>query len=210
MLIFLFFFQILNAQTIEIDTVEVSKPVEVDTLNSEITLGKIFLISSAVIGIPLTTGLVLLSLSPPSYVLIQKGESFYHGFGFETSIGFGDSTKFRFSEHRFIFQVSFIENFKSRFLLALNKDITLKKFGRAKIFGVGTSIGFFLCANFRNFSTSGIEISLWVGNAMNVPYILLFPQHHLFVKFRSGFELWSGKRINEINIGFSSSITLKK
>jgi hypothetical protein len=94
--------------------------------------------------------------------------------------------------------------------LGLNKDVALKRFGQAGIFGVGTSMGFFFWTNFKNFSASGIEISLWLGNAMNVPYILLFPQHHLFIKFRSGVELWSGKKVNEINIGFSSSITLKK
>ncbi len=209
-LIFLIFLQTLSAQSVDTDTVKISKPVEVDTLNSEITIGKIFLATSAVIGIPITTGLVMLSLSPPSYMLIQENKNLYHGFGFETSIGFGDSTRFRFSQTRFIFQFSFVENLKSRFLIALNRDVTLKRFGRYKIFGFGTSAGFFLWTNFKNFSTAGVETALWVGNAMNVPYILLFPQHHLFIKFRSGFELGSGKRVNEINIGFSSSITLKK
>ena len=218
-MIFLSLFQYLQSQEISscdssfacVDTTmlssgDISSPVEVDT-SDKITMGKILLGASALIGLPLTTGFVALSLFPPSFVVMERNGNYSSGIAFETAIGHGDSVRFRFSKKRLIFQYSYLGKYGSRIAIAVTQDVLLKKIGRAGIFGVGFSIGTFGWTNFNSVNTAGIEISAWFGNAMNVPYIFLFPQHHLFVKFRRGFELSSGVKINEINIGFSSSIT---
>jgi hypothetical protein len=71
-LILVFLLQTLSlmAQSSEEDSV--SKVIEIDTVNKKISPGKILLGASATIGIPLTIGLAILSLSPPSYVLLFK------------------------------------------------------------------------------------------------------------------------------------------
>ncbi|MFN3134726.1 MAG: hypothetical protein ACK44H_04040 [Candidatus Kryptonium sp.] len=218
---FVTFLKILTAQTptekdslcIYIDstkTERISEPIEVDTSNNKITVGKVLLGATAALGIPLTTGIAILSLFPPSFVVVENLGIYNNGIGFETAIGYGDTTKLRFSKQRLIFQYSYIDNFKSRVLLAINRDFLLRKFGPAEIFGFGFSVGIFGWTNFNGVNTVGVETSVWLGNAMNIPYLLLFPQHHLFIKFRRGFELGSRFSVNEINIGFSSSFTLKK
>ncbi len=83
------------------EDVEVSKPVEIDTLNDSITAGEIVFAVATAIGLPVTTGLVLLSLLPPHYTLL-KTDSYNHGIGFEMALGYGDSTRFRFSKYRII------------------------------------------------------------------------------------------------------------
>jgi hypothetical protein len=209
-LILVFLLQTLSlvAQSSEEDSV--SKAIEIDTVNKKISPGKILLGASATIGIPLTIGLTILSLSPPSYVLLFKDGKSFNGLAFETAIGYGDTTRFRFSDTRIIFQYAYIENLKSRVSIALTKDGTLGRFGRGEIFGYGFSTGFWFGTNFKNISSMGIEVSLWVGNAMNIPYLFLFPQHHLFIKLKRGFILNPIKQVSELNIGLSSSITLKK
>ncbi len=221
-LVFLIFicFEILFAQiapnnSVLIDSVEsaredvdISKPVEIDTLNDSITAGEIVFAVATVIGLPVTTGLVLLSLLPPHYALL-KTDDYHHGIGFEMALGFGDSTRFRFSKYRIIFGYAYFDGFKNRILLALDRDFVVKRFGRKEIFGFGFSIGVFGCTNFDGFNIAGFEFSIWLGNAMNIPYILLFPQHHLFVRIRAGSN-FGAKMINEVSIGLSSSITLKR
>lgn len=222
-LAFFIFLKILSAQThTEIDSSiapadtvgfllddDITQPVEVDT-NAKITLGKILLGASATIGIPLTTGFVLLSLFPPSFVIVEKNGNYHNGVAFEIALGYGDSTRFRFSKRRLIFHYSYLGKLKNRVMISLNQDVLLKRFGRARIFGAGFSIGIFGWTNFIGTNATGIEVSAWVGNAMNVRYIFLFPQHHLFIKYRRGLDLKSGNKINEVNIGFSSSITLRR
>ncbi len=198
----------LMAQSSEEDSL--SKAIEIDTVKKKISAGEILLGASATIGVPLTIGLAILSLSPPSYVLLFKDGKSFNGIAFETALGYGDTTRFRFSDVRIIFQYAYIENLRSRFTVALTKDVTFGRFGRSEIFGYGFSTGFWFGTNLKNVNSTGIEISLWVGNAMNIPYLFLFPQHHLFIKLKRGFILNPTKRITEINIGLSSSITLKR
>lgn len=209
-IIFLFLFLLqpsfLMTQTCD----SVSMAIEIDTAKKKISTGEILLGASAAIGIPLTIGLAALSLSPPSYILFFKDKRPHNGIAFETAIGYGDTTRFRFSDFRIIFQYAYIKNFKNRLTLALNRDKTLGRFGRNKIFGYGLSMGFWAGTNFKKMNLIGIEVSIWVGNSMNIPYIFLFPQHHLFVKLKRGFLLNPIEQITEINIGFSSSITLKR
>lgn len=218
-LLCIIFLQILNAQTVTegdttfvfIDTAElsnenISSPVEIDTSN-KITMGKILLGASAVVGFPLITGLVGLSLFPPSFVVIEQGGNYNNGIAFEIALGWGDSVGFKFSKKRLIFQYSYLKNLRNRIALVISQDFLLKRVGRAGIFGIGFSIGIFGGTNFNSVNTAGVEFSAWFGNAMNIPYIFLFPQHHLFIKFRRGFEFGSGAGVNEIGIGFSSSIT---
>lgn len=187
---------------------DVSKPLEVDTI-SKITRGKLLLWTSAVVGIPIVGGLFALSLFPPSFVLIEQDGNIDRGIAFEFALGYSgnSSDKYKFSEARLVFQYSHLKALKKRFALAIVRDYSLKRFGRKDIFGSGFSFGAFYWRNFNRVNTVGLEFSLWIGNAMNVPYLFLFPQHHLFVKFRRGYEIKTGIRINEINIGFSSSIT---
>ncbi len=190
------------------EDIDISEPVEIDTLNKRTTAGKIALVIASAIGVPMATGLTFLSLFPPHYALI-KTDDYQHGFGFEIALGFGDSTRFRFSNYRIILGYTYFDGLKNRVFLALSRDFVVKRFGRAKIFGFGFSTGIFGWTNFNGFNTSGFEFSIWAGNAMNVPYIFLFPQHHLFVKIRAGTN-FKAKTIKEISFGVSSSFTLKK
>jgi hypothetical protein len=209
------FSQIAPNHCVLIDTIEtvtedidISKPVEIDTLNGHTTAGKIVLMIASAVGVPMTTGLVLLSLFPPHYALI-KTDDYQQGIGFEIALGFGDSTRFRFSNYRIILGYTYFDGLKNRVFLALSRDFVVKKFGRLEIFGFGFSSGIFGWTNFNGFNTAGFEFSIWIGNAMNIPYIFLFPQHHLFVKVRGGTNFKS-KTIKEISFGVSSSFTLKK
>lgn len=199
---------LIDSVEITIEDGDISKPVEVDTLNKHITAGKVVLAVASAIGVPMTMGVTLLSLFPPHYALL-KADDYQQGIGFEIAVGFGDSTRFRFSKYRVIFGYTYFDGFKNRVLLGLNHDFVVKRFGRMGIFGFGFSTGMFGWTNFDGFNTAGFEFSIWIGNAMNIPYIFLFPQHHLFVKIRAGTN-FEAKTIKEISFGASSSFTLKK
>lgn len=202
---------ILIALLINITFSQTPEMTEADTSKSSI-LGKIVLGISAAVLIPITIGLTVLSLIPPGYSAVIDGERIHGGIAFETAIGYGDSIRFRFSNYRYLIQYirSSDENLKNRIVLGYSRDFLLRRFGRHEIFGIGFSVGI---AGFTNFIRShgiGLEFSIWLGNAMNIPYLFLFPQHHIFFRLRRNFDLTSGGKFTEINIGISSAITLRR